>query len=302
MIAEDYTSHLAKAAALAGVSGEVVAPTVGRVRNETIGLRYLDWGNDGAEPVLFLHGGALTAHTWDLVCVALRDGYRCIAMDLRGHGDSDWSDDLDYSLPAHRSDVLALLSTLEMEGAVLVGQSWGGAIALSCAARSGSVRALAVVDVGLEVRGEGAKRIHDFVSAPDELDSVEEFVQRAQAFNPRRDPELLRFSLLHNLRRTSSGRWTWKYDRRPFQSSDPDARRDELRTELMADVTKLDRPALVVRGADSDVLSPEGARSFAAMLRARTAEVPGAGHNVQGDAPAALALVLRGFLDEVTAS
>src|SRR5690348_10982585 len=55
-------------------------------------LSYLDWGGSG-DPIVFLHGGALTAHTWDLVCIGLRGTYRCISLDLRGHGDSDWSDD-----------------------------------------------------------------------------------------------------------------------------------------------------------------------------------------------------------------
>ena len=68
-------------------------------------FRYLDWGNEGLRPLLFLHGGALTAHTWDLCCLALRDEFHCLALDQRGHGDTDWAPDADYSIAAQREDV-----------------------------------------------------------------------------------------------------------------------------------------------------------------------------------------------------
>ena len=82
------------------------------VRRECIALdgvrlSYLDWGGVG-DPIVFLHGGALTAHSWDLVCIGLRDAHRCIALDLRGHGDSDWSDD--YRIETATADVAALVA------------------------------------------------------------------------------------------------------------------------------------------------------------------------------------------------
>src|SRR5439155_380644 len=73
--------------------------TVGGMR-----LHYLDWGGKDSPPMVFLHGGALTAHTWDLVCLALRGDYHCIALDQRGHGDSGWAEDADYSIGAQLAD------------------------------------------------------------------------------------------------------------------------------------------------------------------------------------------------------
>ncbi len=92
--AEEYREHLATTAVRAGFSfAGVVLPESHEVQVGRMRLHYLDWGNKHLPPMVFLHGGALTAHTWDLCCLALRDEYHCIALDQRGHGDSDWADD-----------------------------------------------------------------------------------------------------------------------------------------------------------------------------------------------------------------
>ena len=84
-------------------------------------LHYLDWGPAGRRPgtrggwpLVFLHGGGLNAHTWDIVCLALREEYRCHALDLRGHGDSEWSPAQDYSLGAHLRDLEAFADHLDI--------------------------------------------------------------------------------------------------------------------------------------------------------------------------------------------
>ena len=95
--AEEYHDHLKTTAVRAGFSfDEVVLPEEHRVAINGLGFRYLDWGTKGLRPILFLHGGALTAHTWDLCCLALRNDYHCMALDQRGHGDSDWAPDANY--------------------------------------------------------------------------------------------------------------------------------------------------------------------------------------------------------------
>src|SRR5439155_7594654 len=209
----DELAHLELAAEVAGLElPEVVLPEDRFVELNGLRLHYLDWGGAGRPRVLFLHGGGLTAHTWDLVCLALRADYHCLALDLRGHGDSDWSPTQEYDLDDNVGDLEAFLAGQRV---VLVGQSLGGATALSYATRhSESVAGLVLVDVSVDVTlDSGARRIVDFVRAPAELDSVEEFVERAREFNPARDPELLRRSLLYNLRRLPNGKLTWKYDR-----------------------------------------------------------------------------------------
>src|SRR2546428_10158960 len=132
----DELAHLELAAELAGVElPEVVLPEDRFVELNGLRLHYLDWGGEGRPRVLFLHGGGLTAHTWDLVCLALRADYHCLALDLRGHGDSDWSPGMDYSFEAHRDDVEAFADLLRLDRFVLVGMSLGGITALAYAGR-----------------------------------------------------------------------------------------------------------------------------------------------------------------------
>ena len=171
------------------------------------------FGEKGA-PVLLLHGGGQTRHAWRATAEAIaRTGHVAYAIDQRGHGDTAWSPAGDYSLEAHRADVEAVVEQLGLDRFLLVGMSMGGAAALAYAGRhADGLAGLVLVDIGPDGRDAGRHRIASFVSGPREMDSVDDFVQRALEFNPRRRPELLRRSLLHNLRQTSEGKWTWKYD------------------------------------------------------------------------------------------
>jgi pimeloyl-ACP methyl ester carboxylesterase len=263
-------------------------------------FHYLDWGTAGRPPVVFLHGGGLNAHTWDLVCASLRGERHCLALDQRGHGDSEWSPEMDYATESHVADLEAFLRTLEIERCVLVGMSLGGVNALAWAGQhSRRLAGLVLVDIGPEVRTEGVRKIAAFTSEATPLDSIDHFVDRALTFNPRRNRELLRRSLLHNLRRMPDGRWMWKYDQRHRgRAPDPDAyaRRRAL---LWSAVDAVECPTLVVRGAQSDVFHDEDAERLTGRLRrGRWVRVEGAGHTVQGDNPAGLLVALREFLDE----
>jgi esterase len=278
-------------------------------------LHLLDWSSDSdASPsapdrptIIFLHGTALTAHTWDIVAMSLRQQARCIAVDLRGHGDSEWSPVSDYRINTFVKDIGTLLTDVIGEPALLVGMSLGGLVAAQCAVEYADlVAGVVIVDIGPEserrfqegfkAQQEGAaKRLSGFLAQPAEMDSVEDFVQRALEFNPRRNPEALRGSLLNNLRELPSGRWAWKYDRSQFgqqPQSGPDG--------PWAGVETMRCPALVVRGAESEILSAAGAAELADRLPSgRWVEVPGAGHSVQVDNPAGLLEVLRPFLADV---
>jgi pimeloyl-ACP methyl ester carboxylesterase len=293
--AEDL-AHLRRAAQIAGLNPEGAAlPESRHVVVDGFRLHLLDWGGSGP-PLLLLHGGALTAHTWDLVCLVLRDRYHCIAVDQRGHGDSEWSPGLDYGSDAYVRDIEGLARELGLDRAVIVGQSLGAINGLTCAARRPDwLAGLVMVDAGPWVRPDGAQRIAEFVLAPAELPSVEHYVERAVSFNPRRDPELLRRSLLHNLRPLPGGGWTWKYDRRHLAEGSFERMRARLgELERMLDTVAC--PVLVVRGAESDVLSHDDAERLVTRLPdARLAEVAGAGHTVQGDNPRDLAHVVDEF-------
>src|SRR5882757_2017860 len=292
---EEYRDHLQSTSVRAGFSfDEVPLPderytTVGDLR-----FRYLDWGTEGRRPILFLHGGALTAHTWDLCCLALRDEFHSMALDQRGHGDSDWAPDADYSIGAQREDVRGFVDRVGLDRFVLVGMSMGAINALAFAVSYAErLSALVLIDAGPEVRRSGSSRIRDFVNGGAKPESLEAIIERALAFNPRRDPKILRRSLMHNLRQQSDGTWIWKYDRKRFQQMDRDAHVAERRG-LAASLATITCPTLVVRGAESDVFHEEDAERLAQRLPAgRCITIPRAGHTVQGDNPKNLAAALR---------
>jgi esterase len=285
------------AARLAGLDiAEFVTPRSAQVILGGMRFHYLDWGGEGKRPILFLHGGGLNAHTYDLVCLALRSEYHCLALDQRGHGDSEWSPVMDYGFAAHAADIAAFVEDRKLEGFVLVGMSMGGMNALAYAPAAKTLAGIVLIDIGPEFRTSGAERIREFTSEAAELDSIEEYVDRALRFNHRRDPDILRRSLRYNLRQLPSGKWTWKYDRRHHGSTSR-ARHAELAKTLWSNVDAIACPALVVRGGESDVFSDADAAKLAARFRhGRWTKVEGAGHTVQGDKPAELVVALREFL------
>jgi esterase len=296
---EEYRDHLQSTSQRAGFDfPEVVLPQERRVAVGGMGFRYLDWGREGRRPILFLHGGALTAHTWDLCCLAMRDDYHCLALDQRGHGDSDWAPDVNYSIAAQRADVKGFAEAVGLENFVLVGMSMGAINGLAYAIEyPETLSALVLIDAGPNVRRPGSSRIRNFVNGGAEPETLEAIIERAMSFNPRRDPVILRRSLMHNLRRQDDGKWVWKYDRRRFQGMGGESHAEERRG-LAAGLARVTCPTLVVRGGESDVFHDEDAERLAADLPdARWVKIPRAGHTVQGDNPKDLVAALREFLE-----
>ena len=267
------------------------------------GLRfhYLDWGHADDPPMLLLHGFAQTCHTWDFVALSLCDRFRVIALDQRGHGDSDWSPEGEYSPEAHQRDIHAIVQALELGSCVLIGLSMGGRNAFTYTAmHPENVRALVIVDAGPEAQRAGAENIRRFVEQEDELDSIEEFVQRVRQYNPRRPPDQIRGSIVHNLKQLPNGRWTWKYDkllRSPERLKGP---YPEVTGRLWTYLESLQRPTLVVRGAESDILALETAEAMHRRIpNGRLATVERAGHLVMGDNPAGFERAVMGFLEDL---
>jgi len=295
--AEEYHEHLKATSVRAGFSfDEVVLPSERIMEVDGLRFRYLDWGNERLQPILFLHGGALTAHTWDLCCLALRNEFHCLALDQRGHGDTDWAPDADYSIAAQREDVRGFVDNLGLDRFVLAGMSMGAINALAFAIHyPEKLSQLVIIDAGPEIRRPGSHRIRDFVNGGANPESLNAIIERALAFNPRRDPKILRRSLMHNLRQQTDGNWVWKYDRRRFQQMGDQHTAE--RRGLADGLAKITCPTLVVRGAESDVFHDEDAERLAQRLPdGRWVTIPKAGHTVQGDNPKDLAEALREFL------
>ena len=296
--AEEYHDHLKTTAVRAGFSfDQLILPSEHDVSVGQLRFRYLDWGTKGLRPILFLHGGALTAHTWDLCCLALRGEFHCVPLDQRGHGDSDWAPDADYSIGAQREDIRGFADRLCFDRFALVGQSMGAINGLAFAvAHPERLSALVMIDAGPEVRRRGSSRIREFVNGGAKPETLEEIIERALAFNPRRDPLILRRSLMHNLRPQPDGSWSWKYDRSRFQRLDQDTHLAERR-RLADNLANVTCPALVVRGAESDVFHREDAERLAQNFpNGRQITIAQAGHTVQGDNPKDLVAALRDFL------
>ncbi len=298
--ASEQLEHLKLAAEVAGLEvPHFILPESHDVVIHRMRFHYLDWGSRGRRPIVFLHGGGLNAHTWDLVCLALRDEYHCVALDQRGHGDSEWSPVGDYSLPAQVRDVEGFIEKLGLERPLIVGHSMGGFAAMAYTAKyARRMAGLVLVDIAPELNPSGTARIRNFLAQDRELDSVDAFVERAMAFNPLRNPALLRRSLLHNLRQLPSGKWTWKHDPNRVRPT-PESMRAR-QEEIMREVHHMSCPTLVLRGAHSDVLTDEGAERFArALPNGRWLRVEGAAHTIQGDNPRGLVAALRPFMREI---
>ena len=261
-------------------------------------FHYLEWGSAANPPMMLLHGFAQTCHSWDFVALGFSDDYRVIVLDQRGHGDSDWAADGDYSPETQQNDISAIVSEIGLGDFTLMGLSMGGRNSFTYAANNpDSVRALVIVDAGPQNMQQGTQNIRNFVQQDDELDSVDAFVERVLKYNPRRPPEQIRGSIMHNLKQLPNGKWTWKYDkrlRRPGRrmGSDP-----ETEKRLWGYLEALQCPTLLVRGGASDIIAMDTAEKMHAVIpNSQLATIDGAGHLVMGDSPAGFQRAVTEFL------
>lgn len=284
------------AARAAGVTfTEEVLPEDKFVQANDMRLHYLDWGNRDKPKMLLLHGGAQSAHSWDFFALAMRDHFHIVALDQRGHGDSAWSEVGDYDTAFHVADVQACTDAIGFDTFILIGLSMGGRNAYSFAALyPAKVQRLVVVDVGPDVQAEGRRHIREFLEGTETFESFDWLVERVRRFNPRRPEAQIRGSLLNNLKQLDDGRWTWKHDRRRGIRRD---RGGEMTDAAWAELAKIQAPTLIVRGAESNMLSIETATKMHNTLKdSQLVEVPHAGHLVQGDNPVGFERAVRVFL------
>lgn len=256
-------------------------------------LHYVDWGDNGNPPMVLLHGGLAHAHWWDFVAPLLTDRYRVLALDLRGHGDSDWDAGADYGIEAHASDVSRFLRSLELEEVTLVGHSFGGQVAVKVAAASERpLAALVVIDSTTRIGERAARFMESLRKLPQPVyRSFAEAVRRFRLLpiDHQTSPEVLRHMARHAVRRRDDGTWTFKFDRRAMVNTQP--------SDLTGDLRALRCPLLVVRGAESRLIPASVLEHFAeAAPHAKCIAIAGAHHHVMLDQPRALATVMREFL------
>ncbi|NKQ56766.1 alpha/beta hydrolase [Amycolatopsis sp. K13G38] len=266
------------------------------------------WQAPAHEPrrgsVLLLHGGGQTRHSWQQTGARLAThGWTSISVDARGHGDSGWAADGDYSQDAMIADLRAVAATLD-EPPILVGASMGGMTSLLAQGEDpGFALGLVLVDVTPRIEPEGSAEITAFMrSGMGGFDSLEEAADAVMAYNPHRKrpprPEGLRKNL-----RERDGRWYWHWDPRFLGQRGEGKSAEETARDLTGRAVDAARairvPALLVRGSESRIVSPEGARELLTLIpHARVIDVQGAGHMVAGDDNDVFAQGLLGFLDE----
>jgi pimeloyl-ACP methyl ester carboxylesterase len=280
-----------------GLASRALPEVVRRAVDVAPGQRVsaLVWGRGDPELVL-LHGGAQNAHTWDSVALAL--ARPLIALDLPGHGHSDWREDHDYGPRANADAVAVALEQLAPRAAAVIGMSLGGLTALALAARHPDlVRRLLLVDVTPGANAVKAEPVVTFVAGPESFASFDEILERTIAHHPTRSHSSLRRGVLHNARAREDGRWVWRYDRQSRVRSAIGSGDDLGFGAHWDDVETLRIPLLLVRGAlsgvvdDADVAELRRRKPDAEVVR-----VPNAGHSVQGDQPLALARIIERFL------
>ncbi|WP_430336097.1 alpha/beta fold hydrolase [Rhodococcus sp. ACT016] len=247
---------------------------------------------------VMLHGAGQTRHSWSRTAPWLGDqGWTTVALDARGHGESDWAPDGDYAIDALVYDLAAVVDDLN-SSPVLVGASMGGATALLAVGES-RVRAkgLVLVDVVPRVEQAGVSRVRNFMTAcPDGFESLEAVADAVAAYNPHRTRPRRLDGLRKNLRIGDDGRWRWHWDP-SFLRHGGEPARTHLAERLLAASRRIEVPTLIIRGAQSDVVTPEGvAELLEAIPHAREIVVPGAGHMIAGDDNSIFGASLLDFL------
>ena len=263
------------------------------------------FGDPHAPAVLMLHGGGQTRHAWQATATSLADaGWHAITVDLRGHGQSTHARAAAYALEDYVADVRAVLAAIA-SAPMVIGASLGGIAGLLAIAEPPSAPAagLVLVDVAHRFQARGARRIVSFMAEqPDGFASLSDAADAVATYLPHRARPRDTAGLRHNLR-YKDGRWTWHWDPAILtQARLMIQQQSELSDRLTKAATRLRQPCLLVRGAESDVLTIAVAREFVELAATATlAEVPRAAHMVAGDNNDAFTAAIRAWLDMLAA-
>lgn len=257
-------------------------------------FHFTEWGDAGNPQVLLLHGGNQSSHSWDLVSLHLADRYHVFALDQRGHGDSEWSHDLDYSIDAMVADAAAFITDQRLDTPVVFGHSMGGRVALTLAlAHPGIARSLVIVDVGPEITEEGARTIQNFVVHNVEFDDLEVFLDNVARYDPFRSREHIARTVKYNMVRRVDGKYVSKVDHRRIPVRNQDLTLDHVRAIAC--------PVLLLRGEHSNILAADAAERFVTALPdADLQTIPACGHNVHSGNTAGFLEAVNPFLARTT--
>lgn len=266
-------------------------PADGYYTSGDLRMHYLDWGNEGATPLVLLHHISSHAHTWDAFAMSMASRYRVIALDMRGHGDSAWAGEGNYTTEHYASDVGALIDHLRLRKVVFLGGSTGGRVALvSAAQHPDTTAALIMEDVGavrpLAISQGFATRV---AGGDPQFDTVEEWARSLQGQNTRTPPEYFRLVARHGTRRLPNGKLGLKRDIL--------IQRDFVPLELWRYVEKVKAPFLLLVGTESQIVGQDQQTRFTEIRPdIEIVTVPGAGHIIVHDRPQEFERIVQDFL------
>jgi pimeloyl-ACP methyl ester carboxylesterase len=248
-------------------------------------------------PLVFLHGGTAHARWWDFVVPAIGPEFRALALDMRGHGDSDWAPDGRYRVRDYVDDLAFVVAELDLAGPIVIGHSLGSFVALDYAVEHpGVASGIVVVDGRASFGAAGTRylRLLGMFGAA-QYGSVDDAIERFQPLPKetiaRRD--VIAHVVRHGIRETG-GVWTTKFDRASLAGLDV--------FDLRGRLDEIDCPVLVVRGEQSTVLSRDAAARIATACRTgRVVELSGCHHHVLIDRPDALGAEIRSFARAISA-
>ena len=263
------------------------------------------WGNPAHPPLILLHGGGQTRHSWGDTAQKLADqGWYAITYDARGHGESDWSATGNYLVDGLVADLKAIIHQLGTKPA-LVGASMGGLTAMVLDGESDEslASAIVLVDIAPKAEQKGIERIFAFMSSHLEsgFGSLEEAAAAVSAYLPQRSKNYDPSQLEKNLR-FREGRYYWHWDPQMlhvWKNATPD-QQIAYEERLYQAAQRLKAPTLIVRGGMSDVVSERVMAEFLdAVPHVRSTTVSGAGHMVAGDSNHAFTNAVIAFLEEI---
>ena len=247
--------------------------------------------------VIFAHGGGQTRHSWRSASRALAQmGWRTVALDLRGHGDSGWSDDGDYRIERFARDLIGVARELG-DRPSLIGASLGGLAGLCAEAviAPGTFGSLTLVDIIPRIEPAGVAKIMGVMGAnlKDGFASLEEASECIASYLPHRPKPQDHSGLAKNLRLGADGRYRWHWDPRFVTGG---RARSQLMSDFETRCESIGIPVHLVRGRMSELVAEDEARHFVARLRyGRFTDVAGAGHMVAGDENDAFMAAVTGF-------
>jgi pimeloyl-ACP methyl ester carboxylesterase len=273
------------------------------VRDELVEMRglrfyYRDWAcsKPGAQTLVLLHGYTGHARSWDAFAEGMARDYRVLALDQRGHGQTQWAPPNAYGTDEMVKDLDAFVHALQLDRFALLGLSMGGLVSIGYAGqRPGALAKLVIVDIAPEIDTGGLKRIQAGVVRSDVFESREEAFERARADNPIPPPDHQRYRVDYSLMRTADGMFTYRYDRALRDPKNP--RTGIPPAEGWKLVENINVPTLLIRGELSDILSrPVAERMRTTIAACRVIEVNGASHQVPLDKPDEFLAAVRTFL------